>query len=756
LWTGRNKILLTAVALAAAAPIGLLDASSPAQVTAEQVRRSIRRGVAYIRQRQQPGGAWARSGHRGGATALNVLAMLNAGVGAADPQIQSALRDLAAVPDERTYVAALKCQVYAAVMSSAPDDRRTARQLNQAADFLIRTQLPNGMWGYGRNRGRGDNSNTQFALLGLHEAAKAGVKVPANVWSRASRHFARTQGRDGGWSYVGRQRSYGSMTAAGVASLYIAGQQLHVGGPKVFKNGAYPYCGQYRQNVAIVAGLNWLTRNFSVRLNPGRNNSAWLYYYLYGLERVGMISGLRNFGPNDWYRKGAAFLVANQRGDGGWGNLQSDTAFAILYLAKGNRPVLIQKLQWDGRWNRSRHDLANLTAFIDDKLGKKVTWQTTSLDLPVTELRQAPILFLTGHEFPEFTAAEKLKLRQFVETGGTLLAEACCGSKAFAAGFRKLAGELFSEYRLRPLGEHHPIFRSYYKLSETYGLEGIDVGCRTSVFFSPRALSSLWELRTIPTFSDYAFKLGTNVAAYATGRELLSDKLEEVELPAVQEARPAGEIPRGAVRLARLIHDGDYNADPHAMQHLAAILRDRAGVDVVARSRHLRADDEALFEYPVVFMTGHFSFKLSAAEIEALRLYLQRGGFLFADACCGREAFDKSFRRMVGELFAGRGLKPLPGDHPIYTGEVGAALGELRYRRILAEELKSRAVSIPPPKSAPPPIEAVVIDGRTVIMYSKYDFSCGLEGDNPYSSRGYVDADARKLAMNVVLYGIGY
>ena len=39
---------------------------------------------------------------------------------------------------------------------------------------------------------------------------------------------------------------------------------------------------------------------------------------------------------------------------------------------------------------------------------------------------------------------------------------------------------------------------------------------------------------------------------------------------------------------------------------------------------------------------------------------------------------------------------------------------------------------------------------------SKYDFSCGLEGDNPFSCRGYVDADARKLAMNIVLFGISY
>ncbi|KKK95728.1 hypothetical protein LCGC14_2669900, partial [marine sediment metagenome] len=73
---------------------------------------------------------------------------------------------------------------------------------------------------------------------------------------------------------------------------------------------------------------------------------AWKYYYLYGMERVGMISGLRNFGRRDWYREGAAHLAATRRG-GSWGQLY-DTAFALLFLAKGNRPVLFQKLRWQG------------------------------------------------------------------------------------------------------------------------------------------------------------------------------------------------------------------------------------------------------------------------------------------------------------------------------------------------------------------------------------------------------------------------
>jgi hypothetical protein len=43
-----------------------------------------------------------------------------------------------------------------------------------------------------------------------------------------------------------------------------------------------------------------------------------------------------------------------------------------------------------------------------------------------------------------------------------------------------------------------------------------------------------------------------------------------------------------------------------------------------------------------------------------------------------------------------------------------------------------------------------------VILYSRYDFTCALEGDNPFSCRGYVDEDGRNLALNIFLYAIGY
>lgn len=768
---GKYRWVLACLAAAVlAAPAGVVRAQE-APVSSEQVKAAIQKGIAHLRQEQNADGNWSGGGHRGGMTALNLLALINSGVSPNDPTVSKGLEALLNVKDERTYVVSLKAQVLAAALEGVDEARRETlrKALDAASLWLVKEQLPNGMWGYGGGRGRGDNSNTQFALLGLHEAAKAGAKVPPRVWVRSRQHWQNTQTTDGGWDYTGSRRAYGSMSVAGLASLYIVGQRLHMATDKRFVNGVYPNCGQYQENRAIAAGIQWITDNFSVKENPKRGN-AWHLYYLYGLERVGMVSGRRHFGNADWYRLGAALLVGQQRPDGSWqGRRDAGTAFALLFLAKGNRPVLIQKVRWLGKWNRNIHDLESLTHWIDDKLGKRTTWQTTSLDVPLEDLRQSPILLIAGHEFPAFTPEQEQKLKNYVRNGGTLYFEACCGEEKFAKGYHALARKLWPEYLSKRLQKDHPVFRSYYKMEDnptfttyfrspekdTYDFYGINVGCRTSVFFSPHALDVLWELQDIPNFSEMAFQVGTNLAAYATGRELLPDKLDKVELSAEDQDGKPVEVPRGAVRIARLRHNGDYNADPHALPNLCKELRDKAKVNVVSRERHLDPSDEKIFEYPVLFMTGHYRFQIGQVEknrqkaIENLRLYLQRGGCLVADACCGEKAFDESFREMVKELFPNRPLEPLPADHPIYTGTIGMNLGEVRYRKILSDELTSRGTK-------QPPLEGVTIDGKTVILYSKYDWSCALEGDNPFSCRGYVDEDGKNLAMNILLYAISY
>jgi len=203
-------------------------------LTSGHVKDAVHKAVAYLKSQQNPDGSWVFARHRTGVTALCTLALLNAGVASDDPVIRRGINFLNRTRNQNVYATSLKAQVYA---TAGP--KRYRPQLQKAVNYLIAAQKTGGMWSYkkGNKKGSGDNSNTQFALLGLHQAATSGVPIKRAVWQRSKKHFCDTQNFDGGWGYTPGSASYGSMTTAGLASLYICGQRLMTG-RKIFRNGA--------------------------------------------------------------------------------------------------------------------------------------------------------------------------------------------------------------------------------------------------------------------------------------------------------------------------------------------------------------------------------------------------------------------------------------------------------------------------------------------------------------------------------------
>jgi hypothetical protein len=170
-----------------------------------------------------------------------------------------------------------------------------------------------------------DNSNAQFGVLGLHSASRARVGIPTESWKRIESHFREMQNGDGGWGYGGSGGSNGSMTCAGVASLVIARHHLGNAEPAV--------------DPALVDGLEWLEWNFTVEQNPPHADS-YHHYYLYGLERVGVLTGTEFLGKNEWYPVGARYLLKTQNGGGSWGaDPFLDTCYSILFLRRATLPL---------------------------------------------------------------------------------------------------------------------------------------------------------------------------------------------------------------------------------------------------------------------------------------------------------------------------------------------------------------------------------------------------------------------------------
>ena len=271
------------------------------------------------------------------------------------------------------------------------------------------------------------------------------------------------------------------MTCAGISSLVIAADRIRPSDAKVTGNQIICCIAQSSDDEDRVdRALHWLADHFSVTRNP--NNQAFVLYYLYGLERAGRLTARRFIGNYDWYREGADCLVRRQDSLSGYwrgqGMGESDpiigTSFALLFLSKGRWPVLLGKVKHppDGDWNQHRSDVNNLTRYVESHWKRDLTWQVVEVrQSSVEDLLQTPVLYLCGSRtvLPEIHAErERLaqKLRDYLDRGGFLFAEAYCGRTGFDKGFRELMALTFPEpeYKLRLLEREHPVWYAEEKV----------------------------------------------------------------------------------------------------------------------------------------------------------------------------------------------------------------------------------------------------------------------------------------------------
>jgi hypothetical protein len=761
-------------------------ADNPKEPLVWQVRKAIDRGVQFLRDQEKGDGSWegvdsASVNYKGGWTSLAMLALLNAGVKPTDPIIDRGLKFLRKIEPEQTYVVSLQTMVFAE--AGRNEDRE---RIQRNVDWLVRARVMDGPlclgWTYMASHGRGtDNSNTQYALLGLHAGRLAGAKVDAEVWKSIRDYYLRTQQPDRGWFYNPSLPSSTTltMTTAGACGLLISGMELNTGRETLRPDGTATNCGKYAENSPVADALEWIGSPNHFRPFFIRGDNIWNelgsnnFYNIYGIERTGRLSGQRFLGEFDWYRIGCEWLVGKQKEDGSWHqNTPRDgwpivsSSFALLFLSKGRTPVLISKLvHGPGEdWNNDRNDARNLADYASKEVFRKLpmAWQIfdarrvdasndEAFNGLVADMLQSPIIYFNGHQAPILTSVERKLLQQYVEQGGFVVAEACCGRKEFDRGFRELMKELFPDNPLQKLPAEHPIWRAHAVIPpDVFPLEGIEYGCKTVVVYSPQDLSCLWEANQYQSGrGQLAFRLGGNFVAYATGMEPPQPRLTPTEV--VQDDPEGKQIPRGYLKVAQVRHGGDWQPAPNAMRNLMDHLRKTARLDVALQTKAIYSNDPDLVDFKFLYMHGRGNFQLPAAGISNLRSDLETGGLLFADACCGNKVFDASFRDLIGQLFPGKKLEMIPVSDDLYSEDLngkGAAITAVRCR--------TEPASAGPEgyRQVAPFLEGIKIGNHWVVIYSKYDLGCALEKHQSTDCLGHDHASALKLGSAVVLYAL--
>lgn len=319
--------LLAAGALLTSRGSASLQADDPEPPAADaplpiRVNAAVDRGVAHLLETQRLEGDWAwGNGVRIGATALAGYALVKSGLDAKHNAVQRALASLEGAKPGQTYDRA--CLIL--FLSSLRDPELRPR-IAELAELLVRSQT-GGVWGY--PSGHPDLSNTQYAVMGLWAAQKAGAEVPASCWRKLAKALPKYE-RSDGFSYRPGGNPTSSMTTAGVACAALCEMYADFGDDR------RPTSSVKRLVSLRDEGLDWLGRRAVLRYVRGEGIGR-VGYELYGLERACSLAGAATVHGHDWYEIGAEYILGEQQESGGWPPLYGEplgTAFALLFLRR--------------------------------------------------------------------------------------------------------------------------------------------------------------------------------------------------------------------------------------------------------------------------------------------------------------------------------------------------------------------------------------------------------------------------------------
>ncbi|MBI1917948.1 MAG: DUF4159 domain-containing protein [Planctomycetes bacterium] len=774
--TAGLALLLALVTAGAPARAGRAVAEEEPLVN--RVKAAIDNGVRYLRELENDRGDFESTAvplnkaRPGGVTALAVVALLNAGVPPDDPVIQRCLKYLRGLEPSQSYTVGLSTMAFC--LAGQKQDRQLIRR---NLNWIARTHVKGG-WGYDSSYRSPDHSINQYVLLGVHEARLAGFEVDREMLREMYDLYNST--REGQWGYRGQTPSL-TMTTAGLCNLLITGEDI-AEKRKLDDKGVDPRCGKYDDAATVGRALTWIGNKYPDDISKAGRSFIHPFYCLYGIERAGRLTGRRFFGEHDWYRVGCEYLVSIQQENGSWsGHNQGfdhwpsvSTSLSLLFLSKGRTPVLISKLAWGdirapGRieeWNRKRSDVRHVVGFARRELfeQKPLGWQVfdprevqgRDAEKLAEELLQTPIVYINGHTLTDIlNNKDEGMLRAYLNNGGFLFAEACCNEKEFDRKFRQVIKKVTgSDLGLLP--KNHPVWNASGKFRSEWRdfpeLEGIQQGCKTVVIYSPKALAGYWENNdTTSEKGKKAFHLAANIIAYATGMELPKPRLTEVEIV----RKSTGERPpKHFLQVVQLVtSQGAQPLAPKAIPNLMAEVG-KLRLQVHQAQRKLTLTDEDVLQWKFFYMHDRNEFRVRSAEdLENLKFTLENRGTLFADAACGSKAFDKSFRQLVKTMWPDKEMESIKvkenqGKNGLYSREVnGELLREVKYRREEKDGTPSKDF-----RSGPPPLEGIKINGRWVVIYSKYDIGCALEKHQSTDCLGHDYESAVKLGKAVILY----
>ncbi|MEM7261126.1 MAG: PA14 domain-containing protein [Planctomycetota bacterium] len=349
-----------------------------------------------------------------GQTAIETYALIVSGIPIDHPTIRRALEyiDHHVLDKKNTY--ALACALFAhdaaiaqleldemlvspgvppaKILQKSTIGREHRREIQRLGEALLDAQNKTGGWRYFPHEQTADISCIQFAILGLGIAAKRGVAIPPEAWTRAAEFIVALQAKDGPPTSQRLTLTPEEQRNRDEIALIAEEKERKHGGPGKRRGGGSGVSKTPRDPIVGTETLRVLQRPFAYMPGTGhqptmnaewnrtcaavsslllihdqlgssfprdktaelfssiRDGYGWMmehwnpypsFYGIYSLEKVADLGHIQKFGDRDWYDEATKHLIGRQTRDGSWPstgmhgeNPRVTTSLALLVLKR--------------------------------------------------------------------------------------------------------------------------------------------------------------------------------------------------------------------------------------------------------------------------------------------------------------------------------------------------------------------------------------------------------------------------------------
>lgn len=194
---------------------------------------------------------------------------------------------------------------------------------------------------------------------------------------------------------------------------------------------------------------------------------------------------------------------------------------------------------------------------------------------------------------------------------------------------------------------------------------------------------------------------------------------------------------KSSLKMALLKYNGggDWYSVVDALENLVSFTNQNLNTNFQLDYATVDVGSAEIFNYPLLFLTGHGNIILTEQEAENLRNYMQAGGFLYIDDDYG---IDPYIRPVLKQIFPQSELTEVPFSHPIYHQKYDFPKGLPKVHKH---------------NEKPPQGFGIFLEGQMVCFYSyESNISDGWESFEVHKDDQAIRLASLKMGANIIQY----